>query len=136
MEATVKFGKRSSWMRRFLYAISMLLAIGGFMEARTIIVEVRNIRGDKGAILVMAKAGEDNAPVYGMGKPEKGKAIVRLENVSWDKFDLSVFHDKNANGKLDLTEEKRPAEGYALESCEAKDEEVTFTVRLYYPENE
>lgn len=136
MKTIMSLEKRNRTMRRCMVALFALIAICGYMEARTIIVEVRNIRSDKGNVLVMAKAGEDSAPVYGMAKPEKGKAIIRLENVSWEKFDLSVFHDENENMQMDLTEEQRPAEGYAQESCGVKEEEATFKLRLYYPVSE
>ena len=36
--------------------------------ARTIIVMVSNIRGEKGNILVMAQQGKESKPVYGMAK--------------------------------------------------------------------
>lgn len=136
MKTIMSLEKRNHTTRRCLVALFALIAVCGYMEARTIIVEVRNIRSDKGNVLVMAKAGADGAPVYGMAKPEKGKAIIRLENVSWDKFDLSVFHDENENMQMDLTEEQRPAEGYAQKSCDVKEEEATLTLRLYYPVSE
>lgn len=112
------------------------MLVCGCVEARTVIVEISNVRGDQGAILVMAKAGEDVEPVYGMAKPEKGKAVIRLENVSWENFDLSVFHDENENWRLDMTDGKGPAEGCAMKSCAFKGEEATFKLKLYYPVHE
>ncbi len=105
----------------------------GGIEARTVIVEVGNIRGNQGNILVMAQSGKETKPVYGMAKSEKGKVTIRLENVDWEKFDLSVFHDENENWKMDMLEGKVPAEGYVLKSCVVKEEEATFKLRLYYP---
>jgi hypothetical protein len=84
----------------------------------------------------MAQSGKDTKPVYGMAKSEKGKVTIRLENVDWEKFDLSVFHDENENWQMDMLEGKGPAEGYALKSCEVKDEEATFKLKLYYPVNQ
>ena len=87
-------------MRRVLFILSLFMLVCGYIEARTIIVEIGNIRGNHGNILVMAQSGKDTKPVYGMAKSEKGKVTIRLENVDWEKFDLSVFHDENelANG--------------------------------------
>ena len=85
---------------------------------------------------VMAQSGKDTKPVYGMAKSEKGKVTIRLENVDWEKFDLSVFHDENENWQMDMLEGKGPAEGYVLKSCEVKDEEATFKLKLYYPVNQ
>ena len=81
-------------MRRVLFILSLFMLVCGCIEARTIIVEIGNIRGNHGNILVMAQSGKDTKPVYGMAKSEKGKVTIRLENVDWEKFDLSVFHDE------------------------------------------
>lgn len=35
-----------------------------------------------------------------------------------------------------MLEGKGPAEGYVLKSCEVKDEEATFKLKLYYPVNQ
>ena len=90
-------------MRRVLFILSLFMLVCGCIEARTIIVEIGNIRGNHGNILVMAQSGKDTKPVYGMAKSEKGKG---------------------------------PAEGYVLKSCEVKDEEATFKLKLYYPVNQ
>ncbi|WP_455621072.1 DUF2141 domain-containing protein [Parabacteroides sp.] len=123
-------------MRRVLFIVSLFMLVCGCLEARTIIVEVGNVRGNQGNILVMAQAGKDTKPVYGMAKSEKGKVTIRLENVDWEKFDLSVFHDENGNMQMDMLEGKGPAEGYAMKSCEAKEADATFRLKLYYPVNE
>ena len=117
-------------MRRVLFILSLFMLVCGCIEARTIIVEIGNIRDNHGNILVMAQS------VYGMAKSEKGKVTIRLENVDWEKFDLSVFHDENENWQMDMLEGKGPAEGYVLKSCEVKDEEATFKLKLYYPVNQ
>ena len=59
-------------MRRVLFILSLFMLVCGYIEARTIIVEIGN----------------------------------------------------------------GPAEGYALKSCEVKDEEATFKLKLYYPVNQ
>lgn len=104
--------------------------------ARTIIVKVSNIRGEQGTILVMAQYGKESQPVYGMAKSEKGEATITLENVEWEQFDLSVFHDENGNYKMDFTDNKMPAEGYAMKNCKTQKEEETVKLKLYYPSNE
>ena len=105
-------------------------------EARTIIVKVSNIRGENGTILVMAQSGKETKPVYGMAKPEKGEATITLKNVEWEQFDISVFHDENGNYQMDFTEDKKPAEGYAMKKCKTQQEEETVKLKLYYPANE
>lgn len=104
--------------------------------SRTITVKISNIRGDKGMILVMAQSGKESKPVYGMAKPEKEEAIVTLENVEWEHFDISVFHDENGNYKMDFTDDHKPAEGYAMKNCKTQEEEKTVKLKLYYPSSE
>ena len=58
-------------MRRVLFILSLFMLVCGCIEARTIIVEIGNIRDNHGNILVMAQSGKDTKPVYGMAKSEK-----------------------------------------------------------------
>lgn len=122
--------------RIIITSILALIFSCSSIMARTIIVKVSNIRGEKGNILVMAQQGKESKPVYGMAKAEKGTAVIKLENVEWDEFDLSVFHDENDNWKMDFSEDKKPAEGYAMKSCKLKQDEETVSLKLYYPTNE
>lgn len=122
--------------RTALLIILAMIFTYSTVGARTIIVKVSNIRGEQGTILVMAQSGKESKPVYGMAKPEKGEATITLENVEWEQFDLSVFHDENENHKMDFTDDKKPAEGYAMKSCKTRKEEETVKLKLYYPSNE
>ena len=122
--------------RIIITSILALIFSCSSVMARTIIVNVSNIRGEKGNILVMAQQGKESKPVYGMAKAEKGTAVIKLENVEWDEFDLSVFHDENDNWKMDFSEDKKPAEGYAMKSCKPKQDEETVSLKLYHPTNE
>lgn len=115
--------------------VAMIMTISSAW-ARTVIVKVSNIRGEAGTILVMAQLGEESKPVYGMAKPEKGEATITLENVEWEQFDISVFHDENGNYQMDFTDDKRPAEGFARKNCKTQKEEETVKLKLYYPTNE
>ena len=45
-------------MRRVLFILSLFMLVCGYIEARTIIVEIGNIRGNHGNILVMAQSGK------------------------------------------------------------------------------
>lgn len=123
-------------MRQMLLIAGLWLSMSWGAWARTVIVEITRVRNDQGNVLVMARAGKETKPVYGMAKAQKGKLTIRLESVVWEKFDLSIIHDENENWQMDLLEGKGPAEGYALKSCEARGEETTIKVRLYYPSKE
>lgn len=122
--------------RTTLLIILVMIFSYSTVGARTIIVKVSNIRGEQGTILVMAQSGKESKPVYGMAKPEKGEATITLENVEWEQFDLSVFHDENDNYKMDFTDDKKPAEGYAMKNCKTQKEEEAVKLKLYYPSNE
>ena len=122
--------------RTVLLTILAMIFTHSIAGARTIIVKVSNIRGEQGTILVMAQAGKESQPVYGMAKPEKGEATITLEHVEWEQFDLSVFHDENDNYKMDFTDDKKPAEGYAMKNCKTLKEEETVKLKLYYPPSE
>ena len=110
--------------KRIILFILAIFFTCNLAEARTIIVKVSNIRG------------EETKPVYGMAKPEKGEATITLKNVEWEQFDISVFHDENGNYQMDFTEDKKPAEGYAMKKCKTQQEEETVKLKLYYPANE
>ena len=123
-------------MKQVLLIAGLWLSMSWGAWAHTVIVEITQVRNDQGNVLVMAQAGKDTEPIYGMAKAQKGQLTIRLESVVWEKFDLSIIHDENENWRMDLREGKGPAEGYALKSCVTKGEETTIKVRLYYPFNE
>lgn len=124
-------------MKRIILTSMLGLIVGcSTIMARTILVKVSNIRGKNGNILVMAQQGKEDQPVYGMAKVEKGTLVITLENVEWDEFELSVFHDENENWKMDFSEDKKPVEGCAMKSCRPKQEEETVCLKLYYPPHE
>ena len=62
-------------MRRVLFILSLFMLVCGCIEARTIIVEIGNIRGNHGNILVMAQSGKDTKPVYGID-PDGKKILI------------------------------------------------------------
>ena len=123
-------------MKQVLLIAGLWLSMSWGAWARTVIMEITQVRNDQGNVLVMAQAGKDTEPIYGMAKAQKGQLTIRLESVVWEKFDLSIVHDENENWQMDLRDGKGPAEGYALKSCVTKGEETTIKVRLYYPSNE
>ena len=93
-------------MRRVLFILSLFMLVCGYIEARTIIVEIGNIRGNHGNILVMAQSGKDTKPVYGMAKSEKGKVTIRLENVDWEKLICPYSMTRTRIGKWICWKEK------------------------------
>lgn len=120
----------------FISIVVTILFGSSNLFARTILVKISNIRNDKGNVLVMAQVGKDIQPIYGKAEAKNGEVTIKLENVDWEQFDISVFHDENNNIQMDMTEDKRPAEGYAMKSCKPQQEEETVKLKLYYPVNE
>ena len=92
-----------------LRAASLMLASTA-VSAKTLEVTVSDIRNDKGNILVMAKVAGQEQPVYGMAAARAGKVVVTLEGI--------------------------PAEGYATRKCKLPAEHNTATLKLYYPATE
>lgn len=117
----------------FVFLVIMMACNNGM--ARTILVNINNVRGNSGTILVMVQGGKDSQPIYGKAVPENGKATVRLANVEWTDFDISVFHDENNNLQMDVDEDYKPTEGSVMKSCKPRQEEETYTLKMYYPVN-
>lgn len=122
-------------MKRITFVLLVIMIACSNGMARTILVKIGNVRGNSGTILVMAQGGKDSQPIYGKAVPANGEATVRLENVEWADFDISVFHDENNNLQMDVDEDHKPTEGYVMKSCKPRQEEETYTLKMYYPVN-
>ena len=124
-------------MRRVLFILSLFMLVCGCIEARTIIVEIGNIRDNHGNILVMAQSGK-KIPSLFMAWRSLRKERLRSGWKTWIGKSLICPYSMTRTriGKMDMLEGKGPAEGYVLKSCEVKDEEATFKLKLYYPVNQ
>lgn len=83
-------------------------------------VEITNVRNTKGVIRVglfqRAEGFPDQGQVY-WGKsytPGPGKMMVEIPGLPYGDYALAIFHDLNANGKLDRNMLGIPTEPYGF----------------------
>lgn len=130
-------GEGERKMKRIVFFIVGIAASLVIAVAQKVTVEVKGVRNDKGNVLVMAQTTPEAEPVYGFGKAAKGTVKVDLEKAPGEKFIISVFHDENENWKMDMDEKHMPAEGYARESYQLKqDTTAVYKLKLFYPVNQ
>lgn len=142
MKEVVNSGKKSNgislikgWIVRAIAIMGLVVCFCGYASARKVHVEIANVRSNKGNVLVMIQQGKESKPLYGLAKAVSGKVIVDVDQVEWDHFDLSAFHDENGNMKMDYGD-KGPVEGYVLKNCKLKSDEDAIKVNLFYPSEE
>lgn len=118
--------------------ISHLVLFAGLMlatltaSAKTLEITVRDVRNDKGAILVMAKVAGQEQPLYGKATAKAGKVVVTLEGIDADAAEVSLFHDEDGDYQMKMGD-RGPAEGYAARKCKLPQESNTVSITLYYP---
>lgn len=118
--------------------IMLILALGFIMQisAETITIKLTNVRSNKGSVLVMCQPANEGEPVYGMSKAQKGTTTVILENLIPGDYNISVMHDENENMQMDLDEDQRPQEAYAMKKLKANEEDQEISLKFFYPVTE
>lgn len=114
----------------FLCAALALAATN--ITAKTLEINVENVRNDKGSILVMANIPGQDKPVYGMAPAKEGTVTVRLEGIDGNSAQVSLFHDEDGDYKMKMGE-RGPEEGYAASTCELPAVENRTSAELHYP---
>lgn len=115
--------------------IIALLSLSVSASAKGFSISIDNIRNDNGNILVMLQADGQSKPVYGMAKAQKGEVTITIEEVTWEHFTISVFHDENENWQIDTDEQGKPVEGFAREKHHPKKKEDACKLKLFYFDN-
>lgn len=98
-------------------------------EAKTLKITVRNLRTDKGIVLLAAN-GTDQ-PLYGRSAPEAGSATFSFEAIETDSLAVSVFHDENGNYRLDMQDGK-PTEGCCRRTIALPEADNAVSLELRY----
>ncbi|MEL6306276.1 MAG: DUF2141 domain-containing protein, partial [Bacteroidota bacterium] len=110
--------------KRAVMKIANLLFLGLFFgmhammgqETGELTVTVTNISNNKGVIRVGLYDSESNwlDRIYEGrdGVIKDGKSTVTFSNIPYGTYGISLFHDKNENGKLDLILGFMPKEDY------------------------
>ncbi len=115
--------------KRILLAIAALgIALG--TSARTLRITLRNLRSDKGVVLLYASG--DTKPHFACVAPAEGRAELTIEGISSDSLSVNIFHDENDNRKLDKRADGRPAEGCLRTTVATANEENATEAELRY----
>lgn len=104
-------------------------------SAKTLEITVRDVRNDKGAILVMAKVAGQEQPLYAMAPAKAGSVVVTLKELDADAAEVSLFHDEDGDYQMKMGD-RGPVEGYATKKCKLPQERNTASMTLYYPSDE
>ena len=122
-------------MKRMSLTAMLLMSLFLGAQAETITVKVTNVKNNQGNVLVMAQPAGDAQPAYGLAKAEKGTTVVLLEDLAPGEYSLSIMHDENGNMQMDMSDDQRPNEGYAMKKCKADGSDQTINVKFFYPVN-
>lgn len=121
-------------MKTFYLTILAILMIN-IANSKEIIVEVRNVRGDVGNILLMGTYKvEGEEQIKKMQKAQKGKVEFKI-NIPDSALEvkLSIMHDENGNFEMDTGEYGVPIEGYVLKSVKTNEPAQIIITELTYP---
>lgn len=101
-------------------------------STRLIIIQIENVRNDKGNVLGMAKIPGVTEPMFQMVKAAKGAVTLELKGIHAESVEVSIFHDENGNYQLEMGE-RGPLEGYVTKKYKLKAAGNPFNLSLYYP---
>ena len=103
-------------MKNTILGIAILATSTFFAQNHKIEVEIKGFKNDKGAAMIGLYNTEDSFMRTGI---KSAKTIVKnkktyavFTNVPAGTYAISMFHDENANGKIDRNFVGIPKEGY------------------------
>lgn len=101
-----------------LFFLAAEWAFSGALNAGTITVKITGFKNDKGfARAAIFNSAEGYPEYYNVAFGAKqvavqnGQAELTFENVPYGDYAISVFHDENANGRLNRNFFGKPTEG-------------------------
>ena len=105
--------------KQMLFISAFLLVLVSFgQQSCELIVKVENIKKVEGSLMVAIYDHEDHfltKEIIGKGKVIKSNQIeFHFEGLGEGTYAVSLFHDKNDNGKLDSNFMGIPSEPYAF----------------------
>lgn len=120
-------------MKKTILAAALLL-FAAAATAKSLEVTIRDIRSDKGSILVMARIDGRKEPVYGMAPARTDSVVmVTLADIEAPAAEVSLFHDEDGDYRMKMGE-RGPEEGYAAKRCKLPGERNAVALKLYYPQ--
>lgn len=104
-------------MRKTLFAL--LLSLAGTVHAQSLEIEVVGLKGGEGRVLVAIYDSAEawmKKPLRGaVGQPDaEGKLRLRVDGLPEGDYALSLIHDANGNGKLDMNVLGMPTEPFGF----------------------
>jgi len=109
--------RRKTHLLRRLICCASLAAFGAAAQAHTLTVEVLNARSNQGTVggaLYASASSWLKTPLQGVREPASAKTVLVYRDLPAGHYALSVFHDANANGKLDSNIAGIPTERYGF----------------------
>jgi uncharacterized protein (DUF2141 family) len=115
--------KATHWVRRFSVALVGMLLLGassvGAGGDAEITVPISTVRNGKGMVFVaLYERGNWLQPGQYLAaqrvKAERGTVYARFKNIPRGNYGVAVFHDENANNRVDTNLLGLPAEGYGF----------------------
>ncbi len=109
-------------MKHLLFLIATIFPSIFFAQTISIDLELQNFKADKGGQL-MVGLFESEDEFAQLEKPVKSYVVctskvnqgkLKLDNIKPGNYAISIFHDKNANGKLDKNFLGIPKESYGF----------------------
>jgi uncharacterized protein (DUF2141 family) len=96
---------------------SAALLATGLAGAADLTIQVDDVKGDAGAIMVAVFNSEGTflrAPAKGGRAPAAPSTTVVIKDLPEGEYAFAVYHDANANGKMDKNVLGIPTEDYAF----------------------
>lgn len=124
-----------------LFGITLLLTSTAWADEGTITVTIQGFNNDNGCARVALFASKDGFPFESdkafktLQAPIKdGKSAVIFNDIPYGDYAISLYHDDNDNGRLDLSFWGKPLKGVGVSNNPPKHnstprfEEVQFTL--------
>lgn len=105
-------------------------------NAQSLEIEVANIRNDKGSVLLMIRTDDGAAPIYRMEPARTAGVTFRVDSLTAQHAEISLFHDENGNYELDKDEQGMPREGFGGKKCKLRKPVASVRIPVTYLKEE
>ena len=110
-----------NFQKIFFILLICILSFQLFSQSSgTLIVEINSFRNDDGKVAISIHNGDDGFPggeetmvQAKYASIQDGKAIAEFDNLPFEEYAVSAYHDENANEELDTNWIGIPKEGTA-----------------------
>ncbi len=116
--------KFSQFIKKMFFAVFFMASFAfsnSIMAQHTLIIEVSNLKSDKGSVMIALFKGEAGFPKDGSKAIQKTKVTIKDKKATITFTDLpagdyafALFHDENGNNAMDSNMFGIPKEGYGF----------------------